>query len=183
MKTFIYSFLVLLFSLESFAQTVIKSCKNGDLVFIKLPNTSSVSADKAKFNCLGIVFIEQGVPMVYYTDDQLRKSTYDDFLKLSVNNKHDIKRLSDTELLSEDVISTMRIYATAKLGVPNDKNLGWGDEALYNPEFIWKLYKQCVGLPLCKTKEVKISALGNAADKMVIVGDIYKSDALTDLEE
>jgi hypothetical protein len=178
MKTFFY-FISVFFFLSSFsAQTVIKTCQNGDLIFIKLTHTPQESG---KYNCLGIVFIEQGTSMVYYVDGQLKKCSYEAFLKLSANKKYDIKRLSDKELLSDDVISTMRTYAAVSLGTPEDGQKSWGDEALYNSEFIWKLYKQCVGVPLCRTKEIK-DANGRTNDKTIVWTELYKSEWLTDLE-
>jgi hypothetical protein len=201
MKTFTYSFLACLFVFQSFSQTIIKTCKDGDLVFIttaSIPVNSLIPQGRTHFNCMGIVFLENGTPMVYYAAEPLRKCSFDDFIKLSTHGKYDIKRLSDTELLSEDVINTMRIYASVKIGLPYDDKLNWQNEAMYNSEFIWKLFKSCVGLPLCKLKEVKqlranqsdkvanlVEKLGTQVmdEKFVIIGDIYKSDALTDLEE
>ncbi len=201
MKTLLYSFLAYLCVFQSFSQTIIKTCKDGDLVFIttaSIPANSQIPQGRTNFNCMGIVFIENGIPMVYYAAEPLRKCSFNDFIKLSTHGKYDIKRVNDTELLSEDVINTMRIYASAKIGLPYDNQLNWQNEAMYNSEFIWKLYKSCVGLPLCKLKEVK-QLRANQSDKVanmmgqletqvldekiVIIGDIYKSDALTDLEE
>ncbi len=173
---------------------------DGDVVFITLPTQPSnvvMPLGKTNYNCMGVIFIENDKPVVYYTSSSLQKCDLAHFLKQSENGRYTIKRVSDTSLLSDEVVATMRVYASVKLGMPYDTKVSWQDEALYNTEFVWKLYKSCVGLPLCQPKAMKqlktrqatlveamVQQMGEQVlnEKIVIIGDIYKSDALMDID-
>lgn len=173
---------------NSFSQDINASdCKTGDVVFIKksLPPSSQVN-EKAKFNCAGIIFVEKGKSMVYYADEPLKKCELNDFIKLSENSKYNIKRMVEANLLTEEAISTMKIFVNAKLGSAYDTKEELTSENFYNAEFIWKIYKNYLGVYVCEPKEVTASGSssknysnggGNSlANKYVSVNDIYKSE-------
>jgi hypothetical protein len=170
--------------------------KNADIVFIKNKETkgkSLIPNGKGKFNYVGIIFIENNVPMVYHSSQPLSKSTLDDFLKLSSDGDFSVKRLIESELLSSDIITAMHTFAKAKLGSTYDNQLNLNNENLYNPEFVWKIYKSALGLPLSAPKEVKEYKVDNPVitefltdaygetilnEKIVAVGDIFQSQFL-----
>ncbi len=171
----------------SYAQGVNENnWQNGDIVFIKSSKISnSLSAsDKEKFNCMGIIFVENGHPMVYYTaGEPLKKVSFQEFIDLSVDKKYSIKWLNETGVINEDVIKTMRSYATAKLGTKYDDKENLNSEELYNAEFIWKIYKTTIGTYLCQPKEkdeeaAKKNPTKYLDTKYVSVKDIYKSELL-----
>jgi hypothetical protein len=190
MKTFRLSIIVLLFlfSYNSFSQEIISenNCQNGDVIFIKnpqLPNTQS--ADRNKFNCGGIIFIEKGSPMVYFASEPLKKCSFSEFIKISDGKKFTIKRLEESSLLTEEAVNTMHIFAAAKLDTPYDYKEELFSDALYNAEFIWKIYKTCLGIYISEAKDYTASgdskknyshtAANSLSGKFVSIHDIYRS--------
>ncbi len=160
--------------------------QNGDIVFIKnakLSNTQSAN-DKDKFNCMGIILIENGHPFVYYAaGEPLKKISFHDFIALSEGKKYSIKWLNEKGVITEDVVKTMRTYAAAKLGTAYDDKENLNSDEFYNAEFVWKIYRSCVGTHLCEPKEIgaepnKKITDKSLANKYVSVRDIYKSELL-----
>lgn len=181
-----------------FAQTVDApletQIKDGDIVFIKTDKANSFLPNgNSKFNYAGVIFIEEGVPMVYYASEPLKKCNIDEFKKMSIGGEFMIKRLIEQEELNADVIAKMHGWAKAKLGIHYDNKINLNNDELYNAEFVWKIYKSCLGLPLSEPKEIKeykiedanvkeflVDAFGPKIfdEKMVAIGDIYRSTFL-----
>jgi hypothetical protein len=168
--------------------------KDGDIVFIKTDKANSFLPNgNSKFNYAGVIFIEEGVPMVYYATEPLKKCNIDEFKKMSIGGEFNIKRLIEQEELNADVIAKMHGWAKAKLGIHYDNKINLNNDELYNAEFVWKIYKSCLGLPLSEPKEIKeykiedanvkeflVDAFGPKIfdEKMVAIGDIYRSTFL-----
>lgn len=183
------SVLFLVISASAFSQGITENTwQNGDIIFIKnnqMPNTAS-AGDKKQFNCMGLILHEKdGHAYVYYVGDQLKKVRIDEFIQLAEDKKYSVKWLMENELVTEDVINTMRTFVTAKLGTPNDTNENLNSEELYNAEFIWKIYLSTLGVKLCEPKELTASgdpkkdvSSQGFANKSVSVRDIYKSEIL-----
>ena len=87
----------------------------------------------------------------------------------------------------------MHTFAKAKLGSTYANQLNLNNENLYNPEFVWKIYKSALGLPLSAPEEVKECEIENSVitefltdaygeailnEKIVAVGDIFQSQFL-----
>ncbi|MBK7817357.1 MAG: hypothetical protein IPJ60_07125 [Sphingobacteriaceae bacterium] len=168
---------------------------DGDIIFIKNKKVgaSLIPNGKTKFNYLGVIFIENGVPMVYHATEPVSSSNVDDFINLSEGREYKIRRLYEQELLDKDVVSTMRSFAKAKLQMHYDSKLTLNNDELYNAEFVYKMFQQCLGIPLAKPKtldsykneaasiEFLKDAYGPAilTEKMVVTGDIYNSEYVT----
>jgi hypothetical protein len=168
--------------------------KNGDIIFIKnrqLEGNNLIPTGKTKYTYTGIIFLEGEQPYVYFAAEPVKKLPLNEFLKFTVDNKHVIKRLIDQSLLTSDALATMKSFANAKLGQHYDNQLKLSNDELYNAEFVWKIYKSCVGLPLSMPKELqeyKIDQEVNKeflteiygpailTEKMVAIGDIYRSN-------
>ncbi len=186
--TFILSFVFLLLSNILFSQGEVNenNWQNGDIVFIKYPKMNSIAttSDKEKFNCMGIIFIENGHPMVYFAaNEPLKKISFHEFIELSVEKKYSVKWLNETGVMNDEAVKTMRSYSTAKLGTAYDTKESLNSEELYNAEFIWKIYKTCIGTYLCEAKEIgananKKSSSKTLENKYVTEHDIYNSELL-----
>jgi hypothetical protein len=194
LKTIVILALVLATSF-SFSQKY----QNGDVIFInnKKSGSSPIPNGKTKFNYVGVIFIENGVPMVYHATEPVSVSNIDDFVNMSVNKEFKVRRLYETELLNPDVVATMRSFAKAKLQNHYDNKLTLNNDELYNAEFVYKMYQQCLGIPLTKPKTIDYykpdptsldflkEAYGNAilTEKMVVIGDIYNSEYMMQPEK
>jgi glyoxylase-like metal-dependent hydrolase (beta-lactamase superfamily II) len=83
------------------------------------------------------------------------KNSLEDFKKMSTGGEFMIKRLIEQEVLTTEVIDKMYGWAKSKLGIHYDNKVNLNNDELYNAEFVWKIYKSCLGLPLSEPKELK----------------------------
>lgn len=193
MRPFKTIFTLILFTIASFAYS--QKYLDGDIIFIKNKKVGSslIPNGKTKFNYIGVIFIENGVPVVYHATEPVSSNNIDDFINLSEGREYKIRRLYEQELLDKDVVSTMRSFAKAKLQMHYDNKLTLNNDELYNAEFVYKMFQQCLGIPLAKPKtldsykneatsiEFLTEAYGAAilTEKMVVTGDIYNSEYVT----
>lgn len=174
--------------------------QNGDLIFIKNKKSGSspIPNGKTKFNYVGVIFIENGKPMVYHATEPVSESSLNDFIdNLAEGREYKIRRLYEKELLNADAVATMRTFAKAKLQNHYDSKLTLNNDELYNAEFVYKMYQQCLGIPLTKPKTIESynpdptsleflkEAYGNTilTEKMVVIGDIYNSEFMMQPEK
>jgi hypothetical protein len=172
-------------------QEAVKYC-NGDVVFIK--NTSLKSGNlipngKTKYNYVGVIFIEEGIPMVYHAMEPISKTPIETFLNMSESRDFKIKRLNEQHLLNKEVVETMHTFAKAKLNSHYDGRLSLNNDELYNAEFVYKMYQQALGIKLSEPKALNNlkndplaldflkEAYGDEIlnEKMVVLGDLYHS--------
>lgn len=189
------AFALLIFSVSySFSQEPIDTTfKDGDVIFIKhkkLMGNSPIPNGKTKFNYVGVVFIESGIPMVYHATEPVSSCNIDEFINMSDGKDYKIRRLYEQNLLNKDVVATMRSFAKAKLATHYDNKLTLNNDELYNAEFVYKMYQSCLGIPLVKPKAlselkndpVSLDFLKEAYgdnivnEKMIVIGDIYHSE-------
>jgi hypothetical protein len=170
--------------------------RNGDIIFINHKHTkgkSPVPNGKSKFNYVGIVFIENNVPMVYHSMQPLSKCSVEEFVSLSENKAFERKYLGEEELLTNEIIESMHKYALSKLGSSYDNSLKLNNGSLYNAEFVWEIYQVATGIALCIPREIRDYKSENAAtsefltdaygetilsEKIVAIGDLYQSQFL-----
>jgi hypothetical protein len=191
--------IVILALILSTSFTFAQKYQNGDLIFIKNKKNGSspIPNGKTKFNYVGVIFIENGVPMVYHATEPVSVSNIDDFVNMSENKEFKVRRLYETELLNPDAVATMRSFAKAKLQSHYDNKLTLNNDEFYNAEFVYKMYQQCLGIPLTKPKTIEnykadpvaIDFLKEAygstilTEKMVVIGDIYNSEFMMQPEK
>jgi hypothetical protein len=104
-------------------------CKNGDIIFRKDRMFSHWSS-------IGIILIEDSVPTVYYSDGRVNRITLDKYTK---GKKFQIKRIDEEGFIGDESIENMRAFVTAKM-----------DLAYPSIGFVWDIYRQELGVPLCK---------------------------------
>jgi len=172
--------------------------KNGDIVFIVNPSGQGKAiqlATKSKFTHVGIVFYENGKPMVYHAVEPVSVNTLEEFTSMSSDGKLEIKRLKDQTLLTKETIAKMLKEAKSLLGTHYDIYFGWDDKELYCSEFVWKLYNKHLKLEIGnlkpmkefdlnapQVKEIMKRRYGNNIpfdEKMISPGDMYNSQLLT----
>ena len=141
LKSIAFGLLVLLLSSNLYkAQPITNAkfnCKSGDLIFIK--DTAEHQQPKNKYNYVGIIIIENNVPMVYYAANLVTKCSVNQFINLSLHKKYTIKHLIEKELLSPEAIATMQLFAKAKLDTNYSDTSALTNTSFYNTEFIWEV--------------------------------------------
>lgn len=168
--------------------------KNGDLIFIVNPSGQGKAiqlATKSKFTHIGIIFIENGQPVVYHAVEPVSKSTLEEFTGMSADGHYEIRRLKDQSLLTPTAVAAMLAEAKSRLGVHYDLAFSWSDRELYCSEFVWKLYDRALHLHIGDLKPLKSFDLSHPAVKarleqrygsnipynenMISPGDMYAS--------
>lgn len=81
---------------------------------------SDSTCQKSKFTHVGIVFIENGKPMVYHAIEPVSKDSFDEFIAMSTNKQYVVKGLKDQTLLTPVVINKMPEQAKKQLGMHYD---------------------------------------------------------------
>lgn len=199
MRHFISIFLLcaLLAPGHFFAQNNKGQLRNGDLIFIVNPGGQGKAiqlATHSKYTHIGIIFIENGQPVVYHAVEPVSKNTLEEFIKMSADGSYEIKRLKDQSLLTAANLKAMLKQANQQLGIHYDIYFGWDDSRLYCSEFVWKLYKQNLHIDLGQLKTLKEFDLNNPVVKhklqerygnnipleehMISPGDMYESSLL-----
>lgn len=151
------------------------SLKTGDIVFVRrdLEQTS-----KNNYDFVGVVFFENKIPMVFYSDAIVTKSPLKDLIGKTKRNDYDFKRLVDVELITDESVAAMKSYANAKLNKKFDSIPSINSNIILNGEFIWKLFQASLGISLCKAKETKIETFNHTfiSRRTVSVKDLYESE-------
>jgi hypothetical protein len=195
MPKFLFTLIVSFFLINSDLGAQI--FKNGDIIFIQSTSGQGKAiqlATKSKFTHVGIIFIENGQAMVYHAVEPVSKNTMEEFLAMSNDGQYQIRSLKDQSVLTKEVVDKMHSEARADLGKHYDIYFNWSDKELYCSEFVWKLYKNAVGLDVGKLRPLKDFDLSHPVVKaklkqrygdniplnenMISPGDMYDSALL-----
>lgn len=169
--------------------------KDGDIVFIVNNHGQGRAiqlATHSKFTHVGIVFFENGNPMVYHAVEPVMKSTLSEFISFSGDGRYEMRRLKNKSLLTDSVIRLMKKLATKELGKHYDLEFNWSDEEMYCSEYVWKIYKRAVGIEVGQLKPLGSFDLSHPVvkemleerydgkiplnEKMISPGDMYESN-------
>jgi uncharacterized protein YycO len=171
--------------------------KDGDILFIVSTSGQGKAiqlATKSKFTHVGIVFYENGKPMVYHAVQPVKVSTLEDFLAYSGDGKYEVKRLKDQGRLTAETVGKMKAEAKSKVGTDYDIYFAWDDKELYCSEYVWKIYKKYLSLEIGELRPLKGFDLSSPVvqqimkrrygnnipyeEKMISPGDMYSSGLL-----
>lgn len=116
--------------------------RDGDIIFQRSQTRQSVAiqaATDSKYTHMGIIFIENGKPMVYEAVQPVKKTPLDAWIKQGKREHYVIKRLRDTESID---FQAVKRETTRMLGKNYDAQFGWSDSRIYCSELVWKAYQR-----------------------------------------
>jgi hypothetical protein len=149
------SFFLLVFSLFliSCHSQQHSSFKDGDIIF--QPSFSQQSraveiATNSPYSHCGILFFEDGKPYVYEAIQPVGKRPLADWIAAGVNGEFVVKRLKNEELLTPEMIASMKNYAFSQFGKNYDAVFNWSDNEMYCSELVWKIYHLKLGIKLAQ---------------------------------
>jgi len=126
--------------------------QNGDIVFQTTGGEFGEAiqlATASDYSHVGIVFIEQGVPMVYEAVQPVQAIPLSYWIKNGQNEHFVTKRLADASThIDTKVVNDMLTLAKGWLGKNYDSRFHWSDQAFYCSELVWKLYERAAGIKL-----------------------------------
>ncbi len=143
--------------------------KDGDIIFQINQSGQGKAiqlATHSKYTHCGIVFMENGNPIVYEAVQPVKKTPLAEWMKHGENNFFEVKRLKGSATnVTADVITKMKNKYKEFDGKNYDLYFGWSDEKIYCSELVWKIYKEATGLEVGKLQKLKEFDLTHPAVK------------------
>ena len=174
--------------------------KNGDIIFSKTKGTQAIAVEAATNSAwthTAVIYLKGSTPMVFEAVQPVQIITLEAYLKRSGSlAKHKFKRLKDPTLFDDATLTKALAWAKKHVGKNYDGKFQWSDNTLYCSELVWKIYKECADIELCKVNQVKDYNLEhpkvkslikarfgsvnrlNKEEKVVAPSDIYESKFL-----
>lgn len=133
--------------------------KEGDVLFQESNSRQCEAVKLATHSPLshcGIYFTENGKGYVYEAINPVVKTPLEEWIDRGIGSKFLVSRLkADKYNLDSAAISKLKNEASLALGKPYDIYFSWSDEELYCSEYVWKVYKNALGLEICHLRKFK----------------------------
>ncbi|MEO8067120.1 MAG: YiiX/YebB-like N1pC/P60 family cysteine hydrolase [Flavobacteriales bacterium] len=121
--------------------------QDGDIVLQTSisPQCSAIrEATQSEWTHCGIVFMENGNPMVLEAVGPVRKTSLKEWLGRT--GHWTIRRLKDGSKLTDEAKVRMRAVGEEMLGKDYDTRFLWNDDEIYCSELVWKIYQNGAGV-------------------------------------
>lgn len=172
---------------------MVQDVREGDVIFQTSPSEQSPLiqiATRSKISHCGIIVMKNGKPYVLETLKTLVVTPLDKFIARGEDGKYWLKRSKKENI---------KIKYKSYLGKPYDKAFKFDNGKFYCSELIYDIYKNQLGIELCKPKKVgdylilgtdKLPKIERAMKKRGIIKeqyavapvDIFESDYLEDVK-
>jgi uncharacterized protein YycO len=136
-------------------QTILKS---GDIVFQNSQSNQCKAIELAthsKYTHCGIIFWKNRKCYVLEAVQPVRYTLFEDWIGRGPNSQYAVKRLKDQTILSDTILIVMQKTGEQYLGKDYDIYFGWGNDAIYCSELVWKIYKKAAGLEVGSLHKLK----------------------------
>lgn len=139
--------------------------RNGDIIFQTSRSGQSLPiqlATRSPWSHCGIVYIQDGKPMVYEASGKVRLSPLKRFLKKGEGGRFEVKRLAFADsLLTPENLGKLKAAGQAFDGRPYDGFFGWADDRIYCSELVYKTYRNALGVEIGVTRKLRDFDLEN----------------------
>jgi uncharacterized protein YycO len=126
--------------------------KDGDILFQDFPSPQSAAvklATQSQYSHCGIVFIEDGRPMVWEAVQPVCITPLDEWVRRDTTGHFVVKRLKGADkLFNPAIVETMQTYGRDHMGKDYDIYFAWSDEEFYCSELVWKMYESALGIEI-----------------------------------
>lgn len=140
---------------------------DGDVIFHTSRSSQSVAIQRAtgsKYSHLGVIVHRDGQPFVFEAVATVRLTPLDQWIARGEGGHFVVKRLrAAATVLTPAALEKLRAEAQKFAGRPYDLTFGWGDEAIYCSELVWKAYDRALGLKLGGLQRIRDFNLSDAA--------------------
>ncbi len=167
-------FLILaLISLTSCTTDCEVALHDGDILFQDFPSPQSEAvklATQSEFSHCGMVFFDKGQPMVWEAVQPVCITPLEEWIARDTARHWVAKRIigADT-LLTASILARMKTSGRSHMGKDYDIYFDWSDEQLYCSEFVWKVYREALGIDL-----VALRPMGDYDFSHPVVREIMK---------
>ena len=135
-----------------------KGFKDGDLIFQTSVSAQSMAiqlATHSSYSHCGILFKEDGEWWVFEAVQPVGRCRLKDWTRRGKENVFVVKRLKQDEVLTKQVLDSMRSIAVTWFRRDYDPFFEWSDDRLYCSELIWKLYERTTGLQIGELQQLQ----------------------------
>lgn len=172
--------------------------QDGDILFQDFESKQSAAiklATHSPWSHCGVLFYEGRQPMVWEAVQPVKITPLKEWIARNDSSYYEVKRIKNRDTyLTAEVITRMKTEGRKHIDKAYDIYFGWGDNALYCSEFVWKLYHRAAGIevglrhPLVSydlshpaVKSIMTERYGDSIpvdELMVSPEDIYQADIL-----
>ena len=131
--------------------------KNGDIIFQDSPSSQSQAiklATNSNYSHVGIIYKKGGDTFVYEAVGPVILTPLKKWIFHGVGGHYVLKRLKERDILTPQVLGTMKKVAEGFKNRPYDALFSWSDDRIYCSELVWKIYKRAVGIELGALKKL-----------------------------
>jgi len=129
--------------------------KNGDIVF-QGGNDTQAKAVKAATNSpwshVGIVYFNQGNPWVIEAVQPVKKTPLAHFIARNPRAFYAMRLKDAHKHINAESTLKAQEYSKQLIGKNYDSYFQWSDDRVYCSELVWKIYKNAIGIELCKPR-------------------------------
>lgn len=167
------------------AQTVSNTWEEGDIIFQTSLSSQSKAiqlATHSTYSHVGIVLKEGDDWVVFEAVQPVKTTRLEDWIHRGADHHYVVKRLVEFPLgFQPNQISSLKAAGEPYLGKNYDVHFGWGNEAIYCSELVWKLYQEGLGVSLCQLRRLSEFDLSDDIVRAKMVeryGDQFPLDEL-----
>jgi uncharacterized protein YycO len=136
--------------------------QTGDIVFqiSQSGQTKAIQlATHSEYSHVGVLWVENDEVKVLEAVEPVKITTFETWKQLGENQHYVLKRLKDTKQLyllqQSELQAKWKNIARKYIGKHYDLAFAWSDEKMYCSELVWKMYKECLDIELCKKRKLK----------------------------
>lgn len=159
--------------------------RNGDIVFQESNGNQGMAvkaATNSRWTHVGMVFFRDGKPMVIEAVQPVKVTPLPSFIARSPKSFYAMRLKDADKQINNNTIRKAEKYVTSMLGKNYDVKFQWSDDKIYCSELVWKVYKNAVGIELCKPRAFKSYNLKHPTVQRLVKARYGSSNALP-LEE
>lgn len=128
--------------------------RDGDIIFQRDDSrqaTAISAATHSDYTHVGLIFIENGQPVVYEGVQPVRKTPLKEWIARGNDGAYVIKRLRDQKKVDS---AKLKKEVTRQLGKDYDWLFDWSDDRIYCSELVWKAYQRSTGVEIGSLKKL-----------------------------
>lgn len=131
------------------------SLQNGDIVFQETNSTQAKAikaATNSRWSHVGLIFLRNGKPHVIEAVQPVKVTPLSTFIARNPSSFYAMRLKKADQHITPDALQKAETYCNAQLGKNYDSHFLWSDDRIYCSELVWKIYKQAIGIELCKPR-------------------------------
>ena len=129
--------------------------QNGDIVFQGGNGTQAKAvkaATRSPWSHVGIVYFNQGKPWVIEAVQPVKKTPLAHFIARNPRAFYAMRLKDAHQHINAETTLKAQEYSKQLIGKNYDSYFQWSDDRVYCSELVWKIYKNAIGIELCKPR-------------------------------